>query len=313
MLCSLAGGDNVGGIAGSGVTITGCYAMPTITDCTGRRGAIAGQIAIDEDTQLLRLDQLSDNHYVSEVLYGIDRISYRDAAEPMGYQELLASPGTPIAFHYLTVTFRAGDRYLGTQRVNYGDPYSTIVFPEIPAQEGSYGKWPEIGDGEIMGNMVITGEYVDSVRVIESVVCDPQSGKQLALIDNDFNSEARLTASMTAEPVFQNSGYMGHVCYSVRIENSGKDAGESFALRLYNPYGMQKISVWRYDGNQWNEMEYLDRGSYVQVEMQGLEGIYCIAVKEDKTLLIVGIAGSAAVVLLLFVIVRKIRKKKKVK
>ena len=149
--------------------------------------------------------------------------------------------------------------------------------------------------------------------MIESVVCDPQSGKQLALIDNDFNSEARLTASMTAEPVFQNSGYMGHVCYSVRIENSGKDAGESFALRLYNPYGMQKISVWRYDGNQWNEMEYLDRGSYVQVEMQGLEGIYCIAVKEDKTLLIVGIAGSAAVVLLLFVIVRKIRKKKKVK
>nr|MCR5127859.1 hypothetical protein [Lachnospiraceae bacterium] len=75
----------------------------------------------------------------------------------------------------------------------------------------------------------------------------------------------------------------------------------------------QKISVWCYDGNQWNEMEYLDRGSYVQVEMQGLEGIYCIAVKEDKTLLIAGIAGSAAVVLLLFVIVRKIRKKKKVK
>ncbi|MBR6155869.1 MAG: hypothetical protein IKQ27_02845 [Lachnospiraceae bacterium] len=313
VLCTLSGADNVGGIAGSGVTITGCYAMPTITDCTGRRGAIAGQIAIDEDTQLLRLDQLSNNHYVSEVLYGIDRISYQDAAEPMEYEELLASPGTPIAFHYLTVTFRVGDRYLGTQRVNYGDPYSTIVFPEIPAQEGSYGKWPEIGDGVIMGNMVITGEYVDSVRVIESLVCDPQSGKQLALIDNDFNNEARLSASMIAEPAFQNSGYTGHVCYSVRIENSGKDAGESFALRLYNPYGTQKIAVWCYDGNRWNEIEYLDRGSYVQVEMQGLEGIYCIAVKENNTLLIAGIAGGTVAVILLFVIVRKIRKKRKMK
>ena len=209
----------------------------------------------------------------------------------MEYEELLASPGTPIAFHYLTVTFRVGDRYLGTQRVNYGDPYSTIIFPEIPAQEGSYGKWPEIGDGVIMGNMVITGEYVDSVRVIE----------------------ARLSASMIAEPAFQNSGYTGHVCYSVRIENSGKDAGEGFALRLYNPYGTQKIAVWCYDGNRWNEIEYLDRGSYVQVEMQGLEGIYCIAVKEDNTLLIAGIAGGTAAVILLFVIVRKIRKKRKMK
>jgi hypothetical protein len=118
---------------------------------------------------------------------------------------------------------------------------------------------------------------------------------------------------MIAEPAFQNSGYTGHVCYSVRIENSGKDVGESFALRLYNPYGTQKIAVWCYDGNRWNEIEYLDRGSYVQVEMQGLEGIYCIAVKEDNTLLIAGIAGGTAAVILLFVIVRKIRKKRKMK
>ena len=311
VLCTLSGGDNVGGIAGSGVTITGCYAMPTITGCTGRSGAIAGQIAIDEDTQLLRLDQLSDNHYVSEVLYGIDRISYQDAAEPMSYQELLDTPGTPIAFQYLTVTFRVGDRYLGTQRVNYGDPYSTIQYPEIPAKEGAYGKWPEIGEGDIMGNMVITGEYVDSVRVIESVVCDPQSGMRLALIDNDFNNEARLTASMTADPVFERSGYTGHVSYSVKIENSGKDINDAFALRLYNPYGTRKIDVWVYDGNQWKEIEYLDRGSYVQVEMQGLEGIYCIAVKEDNTLLIAGIAGGTAVVIILFVIIRKIRRRRK--
>ena len=47
--------------------------------------------------------------------------------------------------------------------------------------------------------------------------------------------------------------------------------------------------------------------------MQGLEGIYCIAVKEDNTLLIAGIAGGTVAVILLFVIVRKIRKKRKMK
>ncbi len=314
VLCALSGADNVGGVAGSGSTITGCYAMPTITGCTGRNGAIAGQIAIDEDTQLLRLDQLSNNHYVSEVLYGIDCISYQDAAEPMAYADLLATPGTPIAFRYLTVTFRVDDQFLGTQRVNYGDSYSSIKYPEIPNKEGCYGVWPEIGDGEIMGNMVIKATYTDSVRVIESAETDAVSGKQLAMIDNDFNNEARLVVQTADLPVFAKSGYTDTVYYGVCVENSGKDAGESFDLRLYNPYGKQKICVWQYNGTDWIETEYLERGSYVQVQMQGLEGIYCISVHEDHMLTILGAVGGVIVAGILAILLggrKKNRKKKK--
>ncbi|MBR3518191.1 MAG: hypothetical protein IKO10_17950 [Lachnospiraceae bacterium] len=311
VLCTLSGNDNVGGVAGSGATITGCATMPTIMNCTGRSGAIAGQIAIDEDTQLLRLDQLSNNHYVSDALYGIDRISYQDAAEPLEYAELLAMPDTPIAFRYLTVTFRVDDKYLGTQRVNYGDDYSTITYPEIPAKEGFYGTWPEIGEGTIMGNMVITAEYADSVRVIESAARDEQSGKQLAMIDNDFNNEAKLSAQIVDTPAFQKAGFSDVVCYSVQIENSGKAAEDSFALRLYNPFGDKKISVWQYDGADWREVEYLERGSYVQVPMQGLEGIYCIAVHEKDLMTIAKVGGGAAAVLVLVIALVTGRKKKK--
>lgn len=311
VLCALSGQDNVGGIAGCGATITGCYAMPTITDCTGRGGAIAGQIAVDEDTQSLRLDQLSDNHYVSEVFYGIDQISYRDAAEPMEYAELLEAPGTPIAFRYLTVTFRAEDQFLGTQRVNYGDPYSTITYPEIPAKEGYYGVWPEAGEGNIMGNLVITAGYTDSVRVIESATLDPASGKQLAMIDNDFNNEARLVVETPDAPEFAEGGYAARTIYSVRVEDSGKDEGDVLALRLYNPYGKQKVSVWQYNGSGWSEVEYLERGSYLQVSMQGTEGIYCIAQHENNLPLIICGAGAAAVLLVIVILHRSRRRKKK--
>lgn len=311
VLCALSGGENVGGVAGYGTTITGCYAMPTITETTGKSGAIAGQIEIDEDTQLPRLDQLSENYYVGENLYGIDRISYWSAAQEIGYRDLLKLPGTPLEFRYLTVTFRVGDEYLGAQRVNYGDACSTIELPAIPAREGFFGSWPELPEGTITGNMVITAEYADSVRVIESEGRDPETGRQLALIDNDFNDEARLSAQIVTEPPFHKAGYGEHICYEIKIMDSGKGINDIFSLRLYDPYSGRKVSVWQYNGTDWEEVETLDRGSYLQVNMHGLEGVYCIAAQDKETVTIAAAAGGGVVLILLLLLIGRRRRKKR--
>ena len=63
------------------------------------------------------------------------------------------------------------------------------------------------------------------------------------------------------------------------------------------------MELWQYTDGSWKKAESIGRGSYVQVNMQGAEGIYCIALPEQSFRVFI-IAGCvvAGFVLLLFVI-----------
>ena len=303
VLCTLSGKNCVGGVAGYGTTISGCYSMPIVLDYESRCGAVAGQISMDDETHEPQLGKLSANRFVSEVLDGIDQISYLDSAERMSYEELLATAGVPSEFRRLTVSFRVEDRYLGTQQVSYGDPVSVIDYPQVPKMEGKFGRWEELPYDTIMGNLVIRAEYVDSVKVLESPVADEESGKKLALIDRDFDDKAELHIEKTTDPAFGKVGYSGTVCYKLSIKNSDIGSSEEVKLRLYNPFASDKVELWQYTDGSWKKAESIGRGSYVQVNMQGAEGIYCIALPEQSFRVFI-IAGCvvAGFVLLLFVI-----------
>lgn len=313
VLCSLSGKSYVGGVAGGGTTITGCYAMPMVQEYESRCGAIAGKIDIDDETGELKLDKLSDNHYVSDELYGIDQISYRDSAEKMSYEDLLTADGIPAEFRSLTVTFRIEDHYLSTQKVKYGDDISVLQYPLAPVKEGCYVSWQEPEDKKILGNMVITAEYEDSVQLLESGNTDVNSGKSLALIDRSFDDKAVLEAKEVTEPGFAKQGYKSSVIYQVKISDSDIASEEEIALRLYNPYDSDKIELWGYKDNKWQKQDMLIRGSYVQTNMKGSAGIYCIALPEVNYDLIVKAAAGVAVVVLaviLLAIIAKGRKKR---
>jgi hypothetical protein len=102
------------------------------------------------------------------------------------------------------------------------------------------------------------------------------------------------------------------VIYQVKISDSDISADEEVSLRLYDPYDSDKIEVWTYKDNTWQKQEILIRGSYVQVNMKGSEGIYCIALPEQNTgLFIAAAAGTAAVVMILIIVITAVRKKKK--
>ncbi|MBR3524459.1 MAG: hypothetical protein IKO11_01305 [Lachnospiraceae bacterium] len=309
VLCSLSGHDYVGGIAGFGSTISGCYSMPMVQSYESRCGAIAGQIRINEDTREPELSELNGNHYVSEQLYGIDQISYLDRAARITYQQLLRSPGTPAEFRYLTVSFRVGDKYLGAKQVNYGDPVSSIEYPEIPAKEGFYGVWPELPWDTVCGNLVITAEYVDSVRVLESDAADELSGKKLALIDREFDNKATLTVRPVGTPSFEEAGYLAHLCYEVNVDSFVSDGTDSFPLRLYEPYGEENVELWQYAGGKWVKAESLKRGSYLQVEMQGSHAIYCIACPKTDWKLYVIIGGGIIALLFVISLIRRLHRR----
>ncbi|MBR5421699.1 MAG: hypothetical protein IK115_11165 [Lachnospiraceae bacterium] len=308
VLCSLSGGNYVGGIAGYGTIITGCYAMPMVQRCSGRCGAVAGSIKINDDTKEPELSALSDNHYVSDVLYGIDQISYDAAAAELSYRELLDTPGIPAEFRKLTVIFRVDDVYLGTKTVNYGDKLSDLEYPEIPKKEGYFGRWPELPWDTVMGNLVITGEYVDAVKVLASESKDPESGRLLALVDRDFDDSASLSVSVVADTLFTKSGYEASVVYSLSIDATDLPDTEEVRIRLYDPFEGDEVELWRYSDGNWVKQESIKRGSYVQLTMQGSSAIYALAKPEPNRKQVIAAISVAGALLVLIIIIRVIKR-----
>lgn len=313
-LCSVSGGKNVGGIAGFANTIKDCYAMADCNAAAGRMGAIAGQTANYDDPMLEEEEaRVSGNCYVGEKVYGIDNISYVGVAEPISYEELLTVENLPIEFRHLKVTFRVDDLYLGTQEVKFGEKLSDLTYPEIPKREGYYGVWPDCSDQVMTGNLLITGEYKEDVTVVESGGSASGTGgeisKPYAMVEQSFTEDTVLKAVIGDEEPPEQIRGREYVIYDITLENAEIGVGDTFAIRLYNPY--QDAEVWGYAEGAWTELESKARGSYLQVDMKGTKQSFCVAEKgSGKWIIPAGTAGGAALLLLL-VLWRKTAKTRK--
>lgn len=323
-LCSLTGKRNVGGIAGYGTTITDCYSMVNLTEATGRYGAIAGQIAINEDEEPEEQDEtqknpVSNNYYVGEDIYGIDNISYIGVAEPLTYEELLAVEGLPNDFWHLKVTYRVDDMYLGTEELDYGDSMADLHFPVIPAKDGCYGIWPDTSQDIMKGNIVIEGEYKDNVTVVQSeamitvTTANGEQDKALALVEGIFTENTKLHASVSDEELPEDvAGENNYTVYKISLEESDKTEEDTMALRLWNPY--EKASVWSCQNGVWKKADSKVRGQYLQTDLKGTEGMFCVVEETSGKTLIIIIAICVVAVLLLVILIKKFsagRKNKK--
>ena len=322
-LITISGGKEIGGIAGYGTTITDCYAMVNISEAAGRYGAIAGQVSYDEEDE--EPTTVKNNFYVGDDIYGIDNISYIGIAEPITYQDLLAVEGLPSEFWHLKVTFRVDDDYLGTQELEYNESLANIDFPDIPSKDNCYGVWPDVSDKKMTGNLIIDGEYKDNVTVVESNTDNKENetsvvesdnnevNKAIAFVDGIFTEDTKLYASESSqtvpEDIIENRNYK---VYDITLENvEGLDVSK-IALRLYNPY--ENAEVLSYVDGTWKSTESKVRGQYLQVDMSGTSGTFCIVENGgiSKKLIII-IAGSCAGVILLLIIIKAIKKAHKKK
>lgn len=316
-LCDVSGGRNVGGIAGYANTLKDCYAIVNVEAAAGRKGAIAGQVAEQTETEKGAEANVCRNYYVEDVLYGIDNISYVGIAEPVSYQELLTVEGIPGEFRHLKVIYRVEDMILGTEEVAFGESLAGLHYPEIPAREGYYGVWPDYSEAVMSGNLVITGEYHDNVRVVESDAKDMESAdleyqKPYVLAEQTFTEDTVLKVSMSSTAAPDQAVEKEYVMYDVSLENSGIEAGDILAVRLLNPY--EKAQVWGLSEGVWTQLESKSRGQYLQVDMTGPQEVFCIVKTGSNTIIIaVGVGGAAVIILLATVFIKAVKSRKKAK
>lgn len=316
-LCDVSGGRNVGGIAGYANSLKDCYAIVNVEATAGRKGAVAGQIAEQPDAEKDKEANVCRNYYVDDVLYGIDNISYVGIAEPISYQELLATEGIPGEFRHLKVIYRVEDKYLGTEEVAFGESLAGLHYPEIPAKEGYYGVWPDYSEAVMGGNLVISGEYHENVRVVESDEKDMEDTdreyqRPYALVEQTFTEETVLKVSQSSITPPDQAAEKEYVMYEVSLENSGIEAGDAFALRLLNPY--KDARVWGLSDGVWIQLETKDRGQYLQVDMIGTREIFCIVKTESHTVIVVAGAVAAIVLaLILTALIKTFNRKKNVR
>lgn len=290
-VCSIYGNKNVGGIAGYGSIITDCYALTTI-DAKGRYGAIAGQIEVSDDLQ-----NVKNNYYVDNGIFGIDSISYDSQAKAITYEELLQTENIPSNFSHLKVIFKVDDMYLGTQEIKYGESLLSLNFPIIPEKNGAYGTWPDVSELKMTSSMVIEGEYEDNITVLESEE-KFENNKAKALIEAVFTSEAVLHAlESDVKPDEQLAGMGAKTTYEILLENSKKTNVDTMQIRLYNPY--QKASLWKLENGEWKETDCKIRGQYVQTEITGTGATFCIVNAQSNSKKIVMLV---VIILLLLII-----------
>lgn len=253
--CSLSGGKYVGGIAGSGHRISDCISMVEVTECTQLGGAVAGEIT----------DTYSGNRFVSDVLAGVDRVSYSGKAEQISYEQLLELADIPEEFRRLTLRFVANGKTLKEQKFDYGASFTDEVYPDTPAKEGYYVRWDVTDLSELHFDTVVTAVYEPYITTLTSGVM--RDGRDALLVEGDFREGDSLRAGtvdgLTTTPEHTVEAW------SVQIPEDGQS---SHTVRWLIPSdGEKAYAIYQLQGSSWQWVHSEKIGSYLCFELSGDE------------------------------------------
>lgn len=296
--CILSGGSFLGGIAGQGSTVENCHSIIDIEDCIGRIGAVAGDA---EDKDKVRGNSFIDTGYA-----GIDSISYEGKAAPVTYDQMGQVSGLPESFLEFTVKFKADGSIIKTVPFTFGEDLSDIEFPEVPEKYGYYGSWPETDLSHMTFSTVLEAEYEPWVTVLTSDETGENTEQPLALAEGVFTENDKITAQYTQVDKLPSgaSGGDNAKVISVSIESGTID--KTTKIRLLK--GTEdSVKLWKLEGEKWHKESFEENGSYIITDMDGTEGVYCIAPAADT---VKGYVAAAAIaVLAAAFILSKIKKK----
>lgn len=322
--CTLSGRKYVGGIAGSGVaetlggavsSISGCYAMVQI-DASQYIGAISGG----------NCGNFSGNFFVSDVLAGINGISYSEKAEPMYYDELLEFAELPENFRKLTIQFVADGQVLKTILADFGESFNETVYPSIPVKEGYYGAWEQENISNIRFDMVVSVVYTPYITALPSDVTHA-NGRPIFIAEGQFTASDALNAqgkpsSSAAFDVIPDT-WQDALLESFAEGKIYREVVEQWTLRL--PEGGSESHTVRYlsrsetaenlavfvkkDGT-WQEIESEVIGSYLTFTVNGAEAeIAILSTVNTWWVWLIPLVLAFLLILLIVVIVKHIRHK----
>ena len=293
--CRLSGRDDVGGIAGSGYTITDCRSM---VEATGREwvGAIAGDLETNASVAGM-LDgsesEQSGNYFLSRTLGGIDGVSYAGRAEPLSFEEFAAltrEENLPEAFRTIQLTFVADGVTVATIPVDYGAGFDMTDAPAIPQKEGYTAAWPTFDNDQIFFDQTLNAVYTPFEGVVASG--EERDGKAILLAQGAFEEE---TLTLTAADAAPGSGQL---LESWQFTLPGH-ADDNITLRYLAPAKGTAVYLRSADGS-WRRAETTTDGSYLVFAVQ--PGEDTLAAVRSQTVpwpIFAATAGAAVLVLLL--------------
>lgn len=204
----LSGDRYVGGIAGSGYTITDCRAMVEASG-TENVGAVAGGL-LAEDSLGNAVNQLQDatgslqgNCFVSETLGGVDGVSYAGQAEPVSFGDFAALAGQenlPETFTQITLTFVADGQTVAAIPVEYGASFAAADAPAIPEKAGCTAAWSDFEEEHITFDQTITAVYTPYSTVIASAE-QREDGRAILLAEGSFGDGTLTLTACEDTPV----------------------------------------------------------------------------------------------------------------
>lgn len=293
---ALTGNSYVGGIVGNGVeedsggassTVAGCYAIVDIPKYEQYVGAISGG----------RSGVFTENYFVSDVLAGINGLSYAGKAEPIAYEDLFAvtegsEEGTqpvpvhtvPDAFRFFTLTFVADDVVLKEVEFPYGASFDRSIFPELPKKSGYHAEWSTEKLENLHFNTVVSAEYTPYTTALAG---EPEraDGRSVFFVEGAFDEGAVFTAAMTAITpedfdladgfedtllkCFQGTKLNREVVEQWELTVTG-DEKSNHRVRYLPPDGeTENVDIYTNSGSGWQRVPTEAVGSYLTFTVPG--------------------------------------------
>lgn len=253
----MSGDQYVGGIAGYGHQIYSSYAIPAVVEANSFVGAIAGEV--DDEAKL------KENYFVSDILAGIDRISYSRMAEPLTYEEFVKTEELPTEFQKMKITFLVEEEVVGTKTIDYGRSLDESQYPESITEEEYYIDWDTTMVHDLKTDMEIIGEPALYRTTIAGNVL--RDNKQSAiLVDGKFKSSQELEAKQYADS--DSSKELGRFAERWKVQVP-MDGQETHTFRVQLPEGVQKASIYVKTHGEYEKVETNTMGMYQLFDITG--------------------------------------------
>lgn len=298
--CAIEADSCVGGIAGSGKTVSDCKAMVFLMGVSQEKGAILGSA---QD-----LEALSQNHYlpIGADIGAVDGINYAQKAESMEARKFLQLPQIPESFSTITVTFRFEDGTAATVTTPFASMLAASKIPQVPVKANNHGTWAgSTGTrSQLFFDTEFTASYTPYVTTISSTASN--GTLPLVLAQGAFTEDFRIPVTPKDDP---DALY----CWTLSLPQSS----EPLKVRLLLPEGLDadQVALQVMDAqNNWTQVDFQRERSYLVFSAsQELSAVRLVEIPADYTLPLVLGGCLLAIVLIAAITLTAVGKKKKKK
>lgn len=311
----IAGGCYVGGIAGEGKEIQGCYAFVSMVAASEKQGAIAGYVK--EDTVV-------GNYYFSpeEKTGGIDGIIYTGMAERVDLEEYLQLENLPQELREVSVTFCVAGSEDVIRRIPLGASLPESEIPVLSVETDKEYDWRlirEVTETEdedkeeyissskletILFSQIYEAVFDLKMTVIEGAL-KTAGGQPVILAEGIFPRDItiELEDDLTGEAGVHGLTFLEN--HKVILQESGVSR---LHYRIPENIHADTLQLYVKDSKgEWTLRSYTVDGSYLVFDFTDADVNFALALdtgKQMQTAILLA-AGIAAVVLLIVILCRR--------